>query len=72
MAYSTFYIVALVMGVVCGLGCVVLARSKNRNAVGFFCLGLLLGVIGLIIALFIPTREAVPPAQIAGTQGPSG
>ncbi|MBK5092745.1 MAG: hypothetical protein JJE48_04425 [Actinobacteria bacterium] len=68
MAISTFYIVALVVGVVCGLGCVALARSKNRNAVGFFCLGLLLGVIGLIIALFIPTREAVPTAQTAGTQ----
>jgi uncharacterized membrane protein YeaQ/YmgE (transglycosylase-associated protein family) len=72
VAISTFYIVALIVGVVCGLGCVALAKSKNRNAVGFFCLGLLLGVIGLIVALFIPTKEAVLPAQTAGTQGPSG
>jgi ascorbate-specific PTS system EIIC-type component UlaA len=72
LADSTIYIVALLVGVVCGIGCVALSKSKNRNAVGFFFLGFLLGVIGLIIALFIPVKEAMLPAQTAGTPGPSG
>jgi len=72
LADSTIYIVALLVGVVCGIGCVALSKSKNRNAVGFFFLGFLLGVIGLIIALFIPVKEAMPTAQTAGTPGPSG
>lgn len=72
MADSTIYVIALLVGVVCGIGCVTLARSKNRSVVGFFFLGFLLGVIGLIIALFIPVKEAILPAQTVGTPGPSG
>ena len=72
MADSTIYIVALLVGVVCGIGCVTLARSKNRNAVGFFFLGLILGVIGLIIALFVPVKEGMHPAHPAGTHGHGG
>ena len=71
MESSTFYIVALVVGVVCSISCVAIARSKNRNAVGFFLLGLLLGVVGFIIAIFVPTKETVPYARAASTHGPS-
>jgi Na+/melibiose symporter-like transporter len=69
---STLFVAAIVMGVVCSIGCVVLAKSKNRNAVGFFLLGLFLGVVGFIAALLIPAKGTVPPARTASTHGPSG
>ena len=72
MADGTIYVVGLTVAVVCAFACVSLARSKNRNAVGFFFLGLILGVIGLIIALFVPVRETMHPAHPAGTHGPGG
>jgi uncharacterized membrane protein YeaQ/YmgE (transglycosylase-associated protein family) len=40
---------ALIVGLICGLICVAIASSKGRNAVGWFFVGFLVGVIGLII-----------------------
>ena len=71
MDAGTIY-VGLIVAVVCGFACVSLAISKNRNAVGFFFLGLILGVIGLIIALFVPVKDAMHPAHPAGTHGHGG
>jgi hypothetical protein len=42
-------IVCLIMGVVCAI----IAHSKGRSAIGWFFVGLLLGLIGLIIVLVI-------------------
>ena len=41
--------IGLVVGLICGLICVAIASSKGRNAVGWFFVGFLIGIIGLII-----------------------
>lgn len=46
------------------VGCIVgyfIGNSKNRPVLGFF-LGLILGCIGWIIMLFIPTKHELVPA----------
>ena len=43
-------IICLIMGVVCA----VIGQSKGRSGVGWFFVGLLLGLIGLIIVLVVP------------------
>lgn len=37
----------------CGIICAIIARNKNRTALGWFFVGLILGPIGLLIAAVI-------------------
>lgn len=51
-------IVTLIVAIVCCAICVAQARKKGCNAFGFGVMGLILGIIGLIIALVVPNRKA--------------
>lgn len=50
-----------------GYASMTIAKKKGYSAAGFFCLGLFLGVIGLIIALCIPSRLAAESQDNADT-----
>ncbi len=43
----------------------VIASSKGRSGLGYFVLGLLLPLIGIIIAIGVSSRVAPPPSQAA-------
>lgn len=61
-------VVAGGVGVVCGFICSSIAKSKNRDPVSYFMLGLFLGVIGLIIAVVMtPTEPHAPPGMVPRT-----
>lgn len=47
----------LIVGVILGVICALLAHSKGRNAIGWFFIGFLLGIIGLIICLVVPNLK---------------
>jgi len=51
---ETFIIVILIFGVIFGFACSSIAKSKNREQVGWFFGGLFLGLIGLIIIALLP------------------
>ena len=58
--------VSLAIGIVCGYFSSKQAEKKGYSKGGFFCLGFFLGVIGLLVALLIPTsgnQEATTPAE---------
>jgi hypothetical protein len=52
-------ITAIVLGLICAVACSFIAEAKNRDTIGFFVLGLILGVVGLVITICLPAREAV-------------
>ena len=39
--------VLIVYSLQCGIGCIVIAESKNRHPFGWFVYGLLFGIIGV-------------------------
>lgn len=43
--------------------CAYVASKKNRNVIGYFFLGFVTGVIGLIALLFLPKRGVSPAAK---------
>ena len=45
-----------IIAIICGIGCYTTARSKNRNALGWFFGGLLLSFLGLLIIVLLPMR----------------
>lgn len=51
-------IVTLIVAIVCCAICVAQAHKKGYNAFGFGVMGLILGIIGLSIALAVPNRKA--------------
>ncbi|MFL0289325.1 hypothetical protein ACJH6H_29320 [Mycobacterium sp. SMC-21] len=51
----------LVIWVLCGIASAVIAGSKNRSRLGWFVLGLLLGVIGLVIIAVLPRQAPLAP-----------
>lgn len=53
-------VVLLIVWVLCGIVCMMIAQSKNRSVPGFFFLGLLLGLIGVIIAACVPRVDDDP------------
>jgi hypothetical protein len=61
---ESWFVAVVVIGVVVGLACAFasasIAQRKGLSAGGYFILGLLLGVIGLIIA--VASQPAPPPA----------
>ncbi|GEM_PF-4031579 len=58
---------SVAIGLVCGVVCSSIARSKNRDALGYFLLGFFFGIIGLLITALIPKKETrsrvIPPFQ---------
>jgi RNA polymerase subunit RPABC4/transcription elongation factor Spt4 len=54
---ASFIVLAIVFGVVFGFACSAIAKSKNRDPAGYFVLGLLLGIFGLIITACMPKVE---------------
>jgi len=47
-------ILAFVVWIACGIGGAAIASAKNRSGVGYGCLSLLTGPIGLLIAIGMP------------------
>lgn len=47
---GAFWLIYLFVALVCGLISASLASNKNRDGMGYFILGFLLGIIGVIIA----------------------
>ncbi len=43
----------LIVGVICGIICAAVASSKGRNPVGWFFVGFLIGIFGLILVLVV-------------------
>lgn len=65
--------------VVCGFGTAAIAKSKGRDSMGWFWLGLLLGPIGILIIGFMekvqldiaPRNEAINPINHPSSSGDS-
>jgi len=49
---------SLIIGLICGIICAAIASSKGRNPVGWFFVGFLTGIIGLIIILCMSDLKA--------------
>ena len=58
LGYAEWIILGLVIGIVCGVICRKQAPQKGYSENAFFCLGFFLGVIGLIIALVLPSKQS--------------
>ena len=43
--------------IICAFGCAAIAKSKNKSAFGWFWLGLLLGIFGILIIGFMKAEE---------------
>lgn len=50
-----------VIGLVCAVVCADIMRKKNRSPVDGFFLGLVLGIIGLLIAAVLPANDPRAP-----------
>lgn len=53
-----------------GAICAAIAAGKNRSAVGWFFIGLLLPLVGLIMILVLPRGEGGVSYQIGSDYGP--
>ena len=49
--------IMIALWLVMGIGTALIARSKGHSMILWFFLGLLLGIIGLIISLFLKSRN---------------
>lgn len=67
LLYLAIILIPLALCVIFGFLCSKIARSKNRDKVGWFFIGFFLGVIGLLVILCIPkdneTKADEPPAK---------
>jgi hypothetical protein len=55
--YTPIYLGIGLLLVICGIASAYIAKSKDRDPVSFFFVGLLLGVIGLLIAIGVTKTE---------------
>ena len=62
----------VIVGLFCGAITAAIGHTKNRNVGAFFLLGALLGVIGVIIALFLPNASAPGMAKPGWYPDPEG
>jgi uncharacterized membrane protein YeaQ/YmgE (transglycosylase-associated protein family) len=66
-AVAAFFGVAIVVALVCGMISASIAGKKGLSAGGYFFLGFILGVIGIIIAAVAqPAFRASPPPSPPG------
>ena len=49
--FLSFIFVWLIAALVCGI----IASSKGRNGFGWFCIGLLIGIFGIILLACLPS-----------------
>ena len=54
----------------CAITCAVIASGKNRNGVGWFFIGLLIGIFGLIMIICLPALK--PGDKRAPNEGAYG
>jgi len=52
----------IVVWVICAVVCAIIASSKGRSGVGWFFIGLLLGIFGLILIACLPSNK---PMQVS-------
>ncbi|TDP31474.1 hypothetical protein [Nocardia ignorata] len=58
---SSVFLIGLVgYAVVCGVLAAAIAGSKGNSGVGYFALGVVSGVIGIVVALVVPGRARTP------------
>src|SRR5450432_1309318 len=62
--------VYLVVGLIGGVICAVIAPGKRRSAIGWFCIGFLIPLIGLILILVL--QPLPDPNQMAYGYPPQG
>ena len=56
LSWIVFWIIYGIICLICAVGSAYLAGVKNRDVGGFFFVGLIFGLFGLIIAAGVPTR----------------
>lgn len=61
----------LVIGLGMAIASGVIASQKGRSGVGYFVLGLFLPVIGIVIALVVPSLRVSPSGVVAPNRRPS-
>lgn len=57
MEFLLFVLIFLAIWIGCGVATAVIARNKGRNGCIWFAIGIVLGAIGLIIALIVPRSK---------------
>ena len=63
-------VVYVIIGIVCGVITAQIASKRNRSVGGFFLLGLILGIIGIIVAVLVPSGEPPAPAGMRAVTCP--
>lgn len=48
-----------------GIACAYYAKERGRNPTTWFCLGLMLGIIGLIVLFILPSQKAIKKPGLA-------
>ena len=58
--------IGVLIWILCGIACAVIAGSKGRSGIAWFFVGILLGPIGVVVALVIKEdQQAVEKKQVA-------
>ena len=55
------WIAVVFIWLACAFGCAAIAKSKNKSPLGWFSLGLLLGIFGILIIGFMEKEEPGNP-----------
>lgn len=50
-------LIVILIWIGCGVATAVIARNKGRNGCIWFAIGIVLGIIGLVIALIVPRAK---------------
>lgn len=62
--FPIWIVLVLIFWVLCGIACALIANSKGRSVAGYFFIGLLLGIFGLIlVAVAAPAESLVGPTR---------
>jgi hypothetical protein len=54
----------LIIYIACAIGAACIANEKGRSGIGYFILGLLLPLIGLLIAIGMPVKVQAPKIYV--------
>lgn len=60
--------VYLIVGLICGGACALIAHGKGRSPIAWFFIGLLLGVIGVVMSLVSSNRKQIDYTRIQQDQ----